>query len=104
MKIIKGHKTSDGYPAWRLGCDSGWMEGCIVDGVIYIWAVISNKKGTFKNMMNAITKEFNISKIKFTMVISDKLRATLKGFKETKEYFKEMGEYVPCLVGDWRNE
>lgn len=106
MRLEEVGKTIDSNePCFELRHDNGsWMSGCFVGkDEIYISAVDSKEKGSFKEMMDFIVKETGRTCIKFTMVVNDNLKSVLKGFMESQEWFEPCEEYVTCLTGVWEN-
>ena len=101
--VWTGEKTQDtGSPIFDVKTSNGsYMEGCKSESTLYIWAVSSEIKGDFKEMMNTVVKNTSTNKICFTMVINDNLANVLKGFKWTKHFHDGLKEDVDCLEGEW---
>ena len=76
-----------------VGCYSGKYNK------IFVWAIISFKKGFMKKAMNKICKKFNTQNVIFINVISIDLVKKLRNFNPFFQDFK--GEKILCLEGKW---
>ena len=101
----KEDTVDTGNPAYEVTLGGGFMLFVHVksEDRLYISHVSSKNKGDFSKMMDAIVKELNTNRIKFTMVINDSLMEVLEGFKAKKEFHNNVGEMGTVLVGEWND-
>jgi len=102
MFRITGKTVDTNNTVFEVKREGSWLEGCIHDKGVNIWAVNSVRKGDLKRMLNTVVQKTRKDNITFTMVINDNLKQVLHGFKEGQVWFEPCKEYITVLEGVWR--
>jgi hypothetical protein len=88
-------------PVFRVEVGDGHAHVICNDGTLYVPSVMCSGETRLSEVMDHAVRTFGLTHIKFTSVISDRLRDVLDGFEETREYHEGMGCDVPVLEGEW---
>lgn len=104
MRLEWNGRTANGNnPIYEIREGKSVLEGCINKKELWIWVIISRKKGDMKKMINYLVKETNITKIRFLNALSPSLLISkLKGFTLTRSFNPQIEEYQEDLVGVWK--
>jgi hypothetical protein len=98
-EVATTEDTND--PVFRVEVGDGHAHVICNDGILYVPSVMCSGETRLSEVMDHAVRTFGLERVKFTSIISDRLRDVLDGFEEKQEYHEAMGCNVPVLVGEW---
>ena len=104
-KLTMTGRTEEGEPCFHIENNQAWIEGCFCEKSpkrLYLWACMSETKGSFKPLVDYLVIHFKCNIIEFTNVIGYSMHLALHGFRLKKRYWKVAQEWIDNLVGKWK--